>query len=100
MKHVRWALFALLIVFGPAIFYAAFLQTALLVYKLGGCEGALGSGVTCALGDGFGLMALYAEFSIFVVLPFVALWTMGAGAVAFLAGIGRLLFSRKTESAS
>ncbi|GGY41032.1 hypothetical protein [Parvularcula lutaonensis] len=76
------AIFAL--IFGPAILYGLFVALARLLYAFGGCQGALGSGISCIRGDSFGNLAVQAELSVLMAIPaLVIIWAMVSAALIF-----------------
>ena len=81
----------ILAVFGPLLAYLGFIGTALALYRFGGCEGALGSGITCAKGDGFGSLALTAEMTMFGLWMIPVGWAVVSSAVVVLILLVRLI---------
>ena len=87
MKWVR--LFVLLtVMLGPLVFYMGFAALALWRYDVGGCTGALGSGVTCARGDEYGSMAIMLELTMFMGGPALPIaWAVVFGVVWLVASL-------------
>lgn len=93
-KVLVWAA----IILGPLAIYLLFAGFALLSFEIGGCNGALGSGVTCERGNAFGVPVLYLERSFFLggpVLP--AFWAIGGSMVAAMFGVLKFVFRSKTN---
>jgi hypothetical protein len=86
---------ALFIVLGPLLAYLLFGAVALALYQIGGCSGALGSGVTCAQGSAFGIPALWFEITMFMGGPILpAAWAVLSGGVLAVIVMLRLIVRR------
>jgi hypothetical protein len=89
------------IAFGPLAVFACFFILALGLYDLGGCRGAMGSGITCERGDAFGFLAYLAEISLiggFAMLPI--LWFFVAGIPALAYGVFAIVKASRRRSNS